>query len=279
MSDVDAAPAAENDIAESAPLSEVLSGDRHERTREVGEGDAPAAAAVAAAPVAEAPPAAAAPAPAPVVDPATDPKSPKWFREGLKEANRRALEAETAAERLRNTPAPAPAAPRAATTLPNPAEDPQGYHEAVQAQYRRDMQEFQLRQTLTVSERFAKQQFGGETFEDCRAWLSTKPEIENMALQQPDPWGFAMSHYQRDKLAEEIGDDPAAYRKRVEDEIRAEYEARHAAAPAAPAPPPTMHRPAPPAPASTARSAAPRDGGGRFMGPTPIGQLSKNKFG
>jgi hypothetical protein len=298
MSKADTAPAAETENAEPASIADLVAERHqalpdHEAHKEVGEDPddepAPAAAVVAKtapAPVAPAAPAAAAPA-APA---ATDfdalakdpkfqewmqPKLPKWARESIKEKN-------AELERARNAPMPAPqprpAAPQA--EMPNPAEDPQGYHDAVSRDFNARMQRFEMVQTLRLSERFAVQQHGTEKFEDCRAWLSTKPDIEAWALQQPDPWGAAFTQYTREQLAEEIGDDPNAWREkerqRLREEILAEQAERDQHIPAR-AQAPQM-RSAPPAPASTARSAAPRDDSGRFA-PAPLTSLTKNKFG
>lgn len=288
MSDLDTAPAAETEIAESAPSISDIIAERHqpqpahEPHREVGEArsdDAALAELAAKAPTAKPEPKpAATPAPAAQaeIDPATDPKAPKWYRDGLKEANRRAQEAEA---RLRTT-APAPVAPRAAPELPNPAEDPQGYHEAIERGFTNRMQRFELETNLRVSAHFARQQHGMEKFEDCKAWLSTKPDIEAWAIQQPDPWAAAFTQFTREQLAEEIGDDPNAWREkerqRLRDEILAEQQQERPSA--APPTAPTMQRSAPPAPASTARSAAPRDEGGRFTGPAPLNSAFRNKF-
>lgn len=287
--DADTAPAAETEIAETTSLTDILDPrDAHERTpeheAEVEVGDpkperaaSPPSPPAPAAPAAPASPPAAPAAPA-EADPATDPKAPKWYRDHMAKTNRELAATRAENERLRTAPpAPAerPAAP-AARTLPNPAEDPQGYHDAVQAQYRDDMATFQLQQTETVSRRFAMQQHGVEAFQECQAWLSTQPKLEAQFLQEPDPWGAAFAYYNRERVVEEIGDDPAAYKKRIEDEVIAKYEARLAADADQHEPartPPTM-RPRPPAPASTVRSAAPdRERSGKFAGPTPLSAI------
>lgn len=282
----DTPPAGEIDTAETGAtsLSDIFA-DRHqpqsvhEPHREVGaapqEEPAPAAAPESAQPAPKAATTPAAPAGDP--DPATDPKAPKWYREHMRKVNGElaALRASTAAPQA-PAPQPRPAAP--AATLPNPAEDPQGYHDAVQRGLSSQFQRFQLETTLNFSERFLRQQHGAEAFEETKAWLSTKPDIEAWAIQQPDPWAAAYTQYTREKIADEIGDDPAAYRKRIEEEIRAEYEARSQARQDQhiPASAPQM-RSAPPAPASTARSAAPRDPQtGQFTGPAPL--KTRNKF-
>lgn len=180
-------------------------------------------------------------------------------------------------ERLRaSAPQPQPRPQAPANNLPDPLEDPQGYADAIRDGYQREIQMHQLQTTLTVSERFAKQQHGGEAFEECRAWLSTKPDVEQWCLGQPDPWGSAFTQYQRERLSEEIGDDPKAWQEKERQRIREELQAELSAAPN-PAPAPQMRSPPPPS-ASTVRSTASRDGQGRFAGPAPVGDVLKNKF-
>lgn len=255
----------------------------HEPHREVGEErqeEAPVAAAPAAAltPEPVAAPAAAPPASA-ALDPVDDPKSPRWFREEMKRLRTENQRLSASPQPRHETPPQSrPAAPQA--EFPNPVDDPQGYHRAVQAEMGRQLQVQGLIQTLTVSERFARREVGNETFEDCKAWLSTKPQLEQLFLQDPDPWTQALAYYQRERLTEEIGDDPAAYRKRIEDEAIARYQAQQGQQQEQrePAPAPSM-RAAPPAPASAARAAAPRDPEtGKFVGPSPLAGAFRNKF-
>lgn len=266
----DTAPAAETDTAaiDNAPLTS----DAHELVPEA-IAEAPAAPAASAAPAAPAPAPSAPAAPA-GADPTADAKAPKWYRDDMARQRRENAELKARLER----PPPAAPAPKAERPpLPNPAEDPQGYHEAITRQFNTQMQQMRLEQNLNLSERIARQQHGSETFEETKAWLTTRQDLEAYFIQQPDPWAAAIAYYGREKLADEIGEDPAAYRKRIEDEIRAkveaEFQGRQSGAPAAPAP--TM-RSAPPAPASTARAAAPRDTTGRFTGPAPLKSTFKH---
>jgi hypothetical protein len=215
------------------------------------------------------------PAPAPQAAPASpagdEPKSPKWYREHMAQVARdRAAEQRELAE-LRGRQPP----PQTRQDI-DPLEDPQGFQQSVAQQF----QTFALQQTLTISERFARKEHGAELFEDAKAWLSTKPDIEAWAINQPDPWAAAITHFQREQLAEEIGNDPNAWREAEKARIRAEIEAemgrdtRHE-----PAPRPAMNtttRAAPPPPSSTVRSAAPRDDNGRFAGPAPLKSILKN---
>lgn len=264
----------------------------HENEREPGvareAAPAPAAAAPAAQPALKAAPAAPAATPAPAGQAGDQPdqnapKEPKWYREHMAKTNRELAASRQEIERLRTGRQPPAPQQRQQDqpAFPDPIEDPQGYHEAISRTFERRQQEFELRQTLTISERFARREHGGEAFEECQAWLSTKPELADWCAVQPDPWGAAFSQYQRERLAEEIGDDPNAWRESERARIRAELEAelaggqggeaRHIPArrPMAPA------RDAPPAPASSVRSAAgmERNGQGRFTGPTPLSNV------
>lgn len=272
MSDVDAAPAAEIEIAESAPLSEVLSGDRHERTREVGEVDAPVVAAATAA-VADAP-VIAAPALPPVVDPATKPEAeqPFWFRQEAKKLRQRA----EAAERELQT-----------TRQRGPQPEPQSEDERNRPVTLAEVQYYQQQERMIAKVEYLGEAFsdkhGEETFEELREWLLSKKNpdgtnpMESWALAQRNPWTAAYQQYQREHLASEIGDDPNAWREKERQRLRDEILAEQQAERPAPATAPTMQRPPPPAPASTARAAAPRDDSGRFTGPAPISQVFKHK--
>jgi len=296
MEDTQAPPAGDQEAASEAPtssLSEILAyqnSDRHETHREAGVGaseEAEAAASTPAeaapAPAAVAPPSAqAAPTPALTETPAAAPaevKEPRWYREHMAKTNRELAASQAELERLRNAP---PQQPRQAPQdLPDPLEDPGSFAERLQGTFEQRLNQFQLQTTLTLSERFARKEHGNEAFEDCKAWLSTKPDIEAWAIQQPDPWTAAFTNYQRERLAEEIGDDPNAWREkerqRIRDEMQAEFAASQANSPQHIPATPQM-RAAPPPPSSGVRSAAPRDGTGRFTGPTPIGGALKNTF-
>lgn len=275
----DTAPAAETEIAAPASISEIIAGRSdalHDGHKEVGAETPAPKPEPASAPAAPAPAAATTPAPA-ETDPANDPKAPKWYREHMRKTNAElaALKAERTAPRPADAPAPQPAR----INLPNPAEDPAGYANAIQQSYQQAMNDLRLQTKLDNSEFRVRSKHGDEAFEETFAWLSTQPNLEAHFIRQPDPWGAAIAYFQREKLAEEIGDNPDAWREKERQRIRDEILAEQAAG-ATERPPAAMapQRSAPPAPASTARSTAPRDTSGRFTGPQPIGSLSKHKF-
>lgn len=219
-------------------------------------------------------------------DPATAPKEPRWYREHMQKVNRELAAQRAEVERLRagRQPQPQPQGQGQEPEFPDPVDDPAGFARYIRAETVREQQRFQLETKLDLSERFARQSHGSEAFEECQAWLSTKPELADWCVAQPDPWGAAFGQYQRERLAEEIGDDPNAWRERERERIRAELlaettagggdEPRHTPARRSMTPTAPTRDP-PPAPASAVRSAAgmERDGRGRFAGPTPIGAI------
>lgn len=266
-------------------LSDLLTGDtRHEAHQEAGSQQEPASAAPPApAPAAETPtppPAASAAPPAtPAAQPATpDPaaapetQQPFWYRQALKKEKERQRElerqiAELQANRQQAEPEPAP----------DPYADPQGYNDLVQQHLRT----LEHRQNVAISERFARLKHGDSTWEETHEWLETRPDMVAWARQQPDPCESAIQAFKREKLAAEIGDDPAKWReterqRMLQDpEIRAQILAELGATPAPQTPntPQQPQRAAPPPPASDTRSAAPRGGDQSFAGPTPMSNL------
>lgn len=81
------------------------------------------------------------------------------------------------------------------------------------------------------------------------------PALAAELMKQTHPYQWAYSWAQQEMARREIGDDPVAYRKRLEDEIRASLTEQPATQTAPTAP----RAPLPPASLATARSAAPRN--------------------
>lgn len=187
-------------------------------------------------------------------------RGPKWYREGIERANREAADARRKAEELeRRLQQGQPQAPQ----YIDPISDPQAF----QANVFEQMQRAQLAQRVEFSEMRAADKHGNDAVEETRAWLTTRPDIEQWAMGQRDPWNAAIAEFKKVKLAEEIGDDPNAWREsereRLKQELLAEMQYD---------PQPTMRpRPNIPAPASASRSASPK--GQNFTGPTPLSQI------
>ena len=101
-----------------------------------------------------------------------------------------------------------------------------------------------------------------EVIEQFKAAAAQNPALVAQMHAHPHPWKFAYDEGKRLKFAAEIGNDPEAYRKKVEAEIRAQLT--------------QSQQPAARLPGSLAdaRSAGAR--GTTFTGPTPLDSLFPN---
>lgn len=202
----------------------------------------------------------AAPEAKPEIAPEAPKAGPKWYRDALREKDQRLAAAERQARQLqeqmeRLQPPPQP------LDYSNP--------QAVFQTFEQRLAESRLEQNIALSARFARREHGAELFDEAAVWLSQRKDIELWAQTQADPWEAAIQRFKQERLADEIGDDPNAYREKLRQEILAELQQQQ------PGHSPSMTAPRIPAPASGQRSAAPRDGTGRFTGPTPIGNILK----
>jgi hypothetical protein len=284
MSKADTAPAAETENAEPASIADLVAERHqalpdHEAHKEVGEDPddepAPAAAVVAKtapAPVAEAAPAAKVET---TVDPATKPETeqPFWYRKEIEKERRARQAAERrAADLEQRQPAP------------QQRQEPAGEGDDPERPLTRAVLEFYRQRDALVGrlerseERFVDK-LGEETFEATREWLATRPDIEEWALKQRDPWRAAHSQFTKESSPRKSAKTPTPGAKPNASGCAKNFARKWTPRPSTsrPAAPPQM-RSAPPAAASTARSAAPRDDSGRFA-PAPLTSLTKNKFG
>lgn len=201
---------------------------------------------------------------APAASAAPADNSPFWYRKELKKFEGRAKAAERRLEELSRQPPPA---------QPGAAEVDFSNPEAAQGYFTAALERQALVGRLERSEERFTDKHGDQAFQECRDWLATRPDIEEWALKQRDPWAAAHQQYSREKLSAEIGDDPESWRTKETERIRAELMAEMGQAPAEPQMRPTL-----PKPGATMPSAAPRDQQGRFTGPTPISAATRNKF-
>lgn len=110
----------------------------------------------------------------------------------------------------------------AALTAPRPVAPPDLYAEPERFQQHIEQAVAQRVSNVEaeMSERFARSQFGSETvdaaFEAAQAQGAT-----SQFIGKKDPWGELVKWHKAQTALAEIGNDPAAYRARVESEIRA----------------------------------------------------------
>lgn len=145
--------------------------------------------------------------------------------------------------------APVPEQRAEPVAIPNPVEDPVGYHAFIQ----RDM----FNRSLNMSEIMLRQSVGDDADVDAKVAKFKELAAANPALRaelqkQPHPYKYVYDYAKRSMAMDEIGPDPQAYRTKLEAEIRAQVQAEMAGTVQAPA------RIQLPQSLGTARSAAPR---------------------
>lgn len=117
---------------------------------------------------------------------------------------------------------------------------------------------------LNASERAARKEYGTETVDKAFARFEEEvrknPALGEQVRFSADPWDELVKAGQRLIAMDEIGTDPAAYRKRIEDEVRATFQ-------------PKQPEPVIPASLADARSAGSR--GTVWTGPTPFDAILK----
>lgn len=130
--------------------------------------------------------------------------------------------------RLKQQQPPAP--PPEPVKVPHPVEDPEGYH--------RFIEDRQFNDRLNISEMMAR-----EKYQDVDAKLAVfqeavkdDPSLGLKLRTQAHPWDWMYQQAQRIEAMKDIGDDPAAYRARIESEIRAKIASEASAAPSPAAP-------------------------------------------
>lgn len=165
--------------------------------------------------------------------------------------------------------------PQNPQAAPDPWSDPEGY-----AAYQRELQEQMLFETrVTLGQDMMR--LNNPDYDEVEAVFAEEAQQNPYLIEQlrraHNPAKYAYEQGKRLKLMREIGTDPDAYRKRIEEELRAKLAAEmpqtSPSAAAAPAPAPKK---APPPPTSLAGvpSAAPRDASKvKWDGPTPLDDI------
>lgn len=175
-----------------------------------------------------------------------------WKERAIREEEqRKGLERELQELRAKlSAPPPqqqAPQQPPAPREMPDPVSDPVGFREWTE--------ERMLNERMNMSEAMVRAQHDDvdEAVEVFKAEAQRNPALVAQLRAQQHPWQWAYQQAKRIKAMSEIGDDPAAFRARIEAEARQRFEAEMAQQPAPRGPavnlPPSL---------STARSAAAR---------------------
>lgn len=105
-----------------------------------------------------------------------------------------------------------------AQPAPDFATDP-----AAALEYQRQVFQQQLYNTrLTTSRFMAEKDFGADTVKEAFEFFDRNPALSHQFVDHPSPFHAAVEFYKRQRVAEEVGADPAAYRAKLEAEIRAQ---------------------------------------------------------
>lgn len=113
----------------------------------------------------------------------------------------------------------------AAPPPPDVFEDPQKYTQYIGQQ----VQQSVIGAKLEMSRWQAEREFGKEALEEVVQYFDQNPAQSQQFLSAPSPYHAAKEFYDAQKTAQEIGNDPAAYKAKLEAEIRAKVEAEMAA--------------------------------------------------
>jgi hypothetical protein len=108
---------------------------------------------------------------------------------------------------------------------PDVFEDPAGYQRHMESNFTRSM----MQQKLETSRFLAEREFGADVVQEAFEYFNEHPEQSQALLKSPSPFHEAVSIYQQQKVAREVGNDPKAYREKLRAEILAELEAEKTA--------------------------------------------------
>lgn len=115
-------------------------------------------------------------------------------------------------------PAAVPAVQAQPVAVPNPVEDPQGYHAFIQQDI--------FNRSLNMSEAMLRQQIGDDADVDAkrekfRQMADSNPSLRTQLQQSAHPYRFVYDTAAKAIALEEIG-DPTSFRSKLEAEIRAQ---------------------------------------------------------
>lgn len=163
---------------------------------------------------------------------------------------------------------------------PDPWLDPEGYARHIAAE--NDKRLFRDRVEISQELMRSKHDDYDDVEKVFREECKTNPFLAQQLRTSSFPARFAYEQGKKLMALREIGDDPAAFKAKVEAELKAKIESEKTATPqpAAPQPAitptsPTPQPPPPPPSLAGVTSSAPRKAGTKFEGPTPLDAILK----
>ena len=109
-------------------------------------------------------------------------------------------------------------------------DNPEAALSQVQQQFQAQLVGEKLKQSRFLAER----EYGAELVQEAYAYFDANPAQSHALLGEPSPFHAAVEHYRKAKLADEIGNDPEAYKARLRAELEAEIAQKAPQKPAAP---------------------------------------------
>jgi hypothetical protein len=104
--------------------------------------------------------------------------------------------------------------------IPDPVTDPENYARYVQQSTEQRL----IEQSLNFSERMARREHGTKTVDEALQAATQAGLVASGHFLQTapdDPWAAMVEWHKQQKVLAEVGADPEAYRKKIEDEARA----------------------------------------------------------
>jgi hypothetical protein len=174
-------------------------------------------------------------------------------------------------------PPPAPPQPR---VFPDPLADPEGFKQAVLDEARDELRrgrEEDLANHHRRTLQSAHRKYGGEfeaAFQAAKGFAQTNPLFEQELKAADDLGEHILDWHRRRQVLTEVGNDPAAYRERIRQELLAEMRGTNGAPPAAAAPPGNRPNGTLPTSFATAQNSGSRTTGG-YSGPLSLEDIMK----
>lgn len=97
-------------------------------------------------------------------------------------------------------------------------QDPEQRIQLEREQFHRALLANKLQQSRFLAER----EYGAEEVKAAYAFFDQHPQLSHQLMSHPSPYHAAVDFYRRQKIADEVGSDPEAWRAREREKLRAE---------------------------------------------------------
>lgn len=128
--------------------------------------------------------------------------------------------------------------------IQNPPPDPHSQPHEYQAYQQQEARRLALNNTLNLSEKYATAKYGQQDVEKAQALFQQAAQANPALYEQfwslDDPYDWLLTQYRQYEFLQEAGNDPGAYRKKLKEQFRKEWEAEHAGKGTQSAPPPSL---------------------------------------